>query len=81
MNIIINEDTKKPTKLPINREIFANTPRTSRRQPRNRAMRDVVAAGDLAHRLAVAVAAADRLALLVQRQLPSAAERVRRYGV
>jgi hypothetical protein len=43
-------------------------------QPRNRAVRDVVAAGDLAHRLAVDVAPADRLALLVFGQFRFAAE-------
>jgi hypothetical protein len=37
-------------------------------------MADVVAAGDLAHWLAVAVAAADRLALLVLGQFRFAAE-------
>ena len=42
-------------------------------QPRNRTMTDVVAAGDLAHRLAVAVASLDRLALLVVGQFRLAA--------
>jgi hypothetical protein len=37
-------------------------------------MRDIVTAGDLAHRLAVVVAAADRLALLVFGQFWFAAE-------
>src|ERR1700726_4395798 len=43
-------------------------------QPRNRAVRDVVGASDLAHRLAVDVAPASRLALLKFRQFRFAAK-------
>ncbi len=45
-----------------------------RGQPRNRAVADVVTAGDLAQWLAVEVASADRLALLVFGQFRFAAE-------
>src|ERR1700687_3205211 len=46
----------------------------SRRQPRNRAGADIVAAGNLPDRLALLVAAANRFALLVRRELRLAAE-------
>jgi hypothetical protein len=45
-----------------------------RREPRKRAVADIVAAGNLAHRLAVAVAASDGLALLVFRHFRFSAE-------
>jgi hypothetical protein len=47
-------------------------------EPGNRSLTDIVAAGDLAHPLAVLVAAADGLALLVFGQFRFAAELVRR---
>src|SRR5258708_23675927 len=44
---------------------WLNSLRPSNCEPGNRAVRDIIAAGDLTHWLAVAVAAANRLALLV----------------
>jgi hypothetical protein len=48
-------------------------------EARNRAVADIVAAGNLAHRLAVTVAAPDCLALLMLGQFRFSAELVRRY--
>src|SRR5690349_23637805 len=69
--------------MALNNAMYANAASESRGlaegwsgggQSRNRTVRDIVAARDLAHRLAVEVAATDRLALLVFGQFRFAAE-------
>jgi hypothetical protein len=63
---------RQPHKGPL--VIFHHREQPLRREPGNRAVTDIVAPGDLARWLTVAVAAANRLALLVLGQFGFAAE-------
>jgi hypothetical protein len=62
-----------PLPFPVTLNITRTLPRCLSCKPRNRAVADVVAAGNLAHRLAVLITAADHLALLVFGQFRPAA--------